>query len=251
MREAPELSLIIPVYNRRRFLRAAVSSALLEMSAGMEILIIDDGSTDGSLESVRDLPVRLFRLDRNRGQAAAQNFGLQKALGRYVTFLDSDDLLAPGGLQRRLSWMSGTMAEIVAGKVAGIIDEEGNALGSFEECIDSELKWPRSQFSREDHQRGKRFPSFSWLSLYRKSYLIQMGGFDESLVCAHDNDLLLRILKDRPLPFIDVPVAFYRVHADNMAVGRDKKGIGLSRRALGETLLVHLSHNLVQEEVKC
>ncbi len=95
--ERPELSVIIPVYNAESFLTAAVESVLSQSFGDFELLLVDDCSKDGSLALAQSLSdsddrVRIFRMPRNGGAAAARNAGIRQARGRYVTFLDSDDV---------------------------------------------------------------------------------------------------------------------------------------------------------------
>ena len=113
----PLLSIIIPVYNRAHMVREAIASAIA--GAGdvpFEILVVDDASTDDTWESLQsyvDPRLRLFQVERNGGQSAARNHGLDRARGTYVKFLDSDDLLLPH-LQLELETIQKSGAEIVA-----------------------------------------------------------------------------------------------------------------------------------------
>jgi len=91
------VSVIVPVYNNRAQLRQAVLSLLEQEIPGLQVVVVDDGSTDGSADTVRDLPVHVVRQE-NRGHPSARNTGLAAARGALVGFLDSDDLAAPGGL---------------------------------------------------------------------------------------------------------------------------------------------------------
>lgn len=97
----PAISVIIPTYNRKRQLRAAVESVLSQGVASLEVLVIDDASTDGTLDDLRslgDLRVRLLSNSRSKGPAGARNSGMLAARGQLIAFLDSDDLYLPGHL---------------------------------------------------------------------------------------------------------------------------------------------------------
>ena len=106
---SPVVSVIVPVYNRASMIGAAIDSALRAASdLPMEVVVVDDASTDDTASTViayDDDRVRLLRLDRNGGQSAARNHGLDAARGEYVKFLDSDDLLLPGHLAAELRAM--------------------------------------------------------------------------------------------------------------------------------------------------
>ncbi|MFQ5676497.1 MAG: glycosyltransferase family 2 protein, partial [bacterium] len=101
-----ETSIIIPTFNRLAFLKEAVSSILEQTYQAFEILVVDDGSTDGTREYVRTLdgPISYLGQD-NRGPGAARNYGIRKARGKYVTFLDSDDLWLKDKLKVQIEFM--------------------------------------------------------------------------------------------------------------------------------------------------
>lgn len=100
-----EVSVIIPTYNRAASITQAVSSVLAQRYANLEVIVVDDGSTDQTKEVVSALAdprVRYIAHERNRGAAAARNTGLKQALGRYIAFQDSDDEWLPEKLDRQV-----------------------------------------------------------------------------------------------------------------------------------------------------
>jgi len=96
----PLFSVIIPTYNRRELLRQALASVLAQTFTDYEIIVVDDGSTDGTREWLATVSdqVRVL-IQENRGPGAARNLGIQNAVGEYVTFLDSDDIWFPWTLE--------------------------------------------------------------------------------------------------------------------------------------------------------
>jgi glycosyltransferase involved in cell wall biosynthesis len=101
------ISVIIPAYNVAQFLREAVDSALAQTRRDIEAIVVDDGSTDGSADMLRDLDdprLRVIRQD-NAGSAAARNAGLRLASGNLVAFLDADDRWAPQNLERQAAFL--------------------------------------------------------------------------------------------------------------------------------------------------
>jgi glycosyltransferase involved in cell wall biosynthesis len=111
----PDVSIIIPVFNRRTLIRDAVDSAIGEASrVSLEVIVVDDCSTDDTWEVVSSFgdPVRAVRQERNSGQSAARNTGLDLARGKYVKFLDSDDVLTPGHLPKEVECSESEGADI-------------------------------------------------------------------------------------------------------------------------------------------
>lgn len=110
------ISVIVPVYNTAPYLPECIRSILAQTHKNLEILLIDDGSTDGSGEiceafARRDSRIRVFRQE-NRGPSAARNLGLDAARGQYISFVDSDDMMAPGMLGNLLKSLKESDADM-------------------------------------------------------------------------------------------------------------------------------------------
>ena len=106
------VSIIVPVYNVEKYIVAAMECVRAQSYENWELLLVEDGSTDGTrqviekyLEEVQDDRIRLLNLPENMGAAKARNFGLQQAKGRYIAYLDSDDLWEPQKLSRQIAFM--------------------------------------------------------------------------------------------------------------------------------------------------
>ena len=113
----PEVSVIMPVYNSKKFLEESVDSVLSQHYDSLELLLIDDGSTDGSRDTIRKLAAKDQRikpifLQSNRGSASARNAGIKQAEGHYIAFLDSDDIWLPEKLAIQLPFMQETGAPV-------------------------------------------------------------------------------------------------------------------------------------------
>lgn len=136
MRETKELiSIIVPVYNAAKFLRETMDSVRNQTYPVWELLLVEDGSTDGSAELIEayqketaDERIRLIRQSHNQGAAQARNRGLLEAGGRYIAYLDADDLWAPAKLEKQLAFMQQKEA---AFSFTGyeFADESGKGLG--------------------------------------------------------------------------------------------------------------------------
>lgn len=130
---AARVSVVMPMYNAARFLRRPVESVLAQTHGDLELLVADDGSSDGSIDLVEDYArgdprVRLLRAERNGGVAAARNRGIDAASGRYLAFLDSDDWWHPDKLTRQLAALRDSGAQI-AYSVYQRVAEDGRELG--------------------------------------------------------------------------------------------------------------------------
>ena len=128
----PKVSVIVPVYNVRDYIEECVDSVRRQSFSGWELILVNDGSTDGSREICRSLAgtdCRIRVLDRtNGGAGAARNTGMNSAQGEFITFLDSDDSYAPEHLATLLDLMEDTGADVTAvGAVT--VDEQGAELG--------------------------------------------------------------------------------------------------------------------------
>lgn len=239
------LSVIVPVYNCKKYLRAAVKSVLKEGFPGLEVLVIDDGSTDGSLQEISDLSVRRIVLSKNSGQACAQNIGVANSKGRFVAFLDADDLFAKDSIKWRFEWLLDNTDEmLVAGRMAGVINSDGKFLGSYQEVLNPHYRRPPSFITENYLRSGGEFPSQTWLMCFHKQLLQMVGPFDETLKCAHDNDYFYRILKRTAIPFVDRPVVYYRLHQDNLSGQLQDGKFVYYKRNIAENLMVHLAHGI-------
>lgn len=104
------VSIITPIYNCEQFLQETIQSVLNQTYTNWELILIDDCSTDNSLSiaetaAQRDSRIRVIKLDQNSGPAVARNIGIKKAKGKYIAFLDSDDMWFPNKLEKQLSFM--------------------------------------------------------------------------------------------------------------------------------------------------
>ena len=130
MAGAPKVSVFIPVYNRERYLCAAVNSILAQTFTDFELLLVDDGSTDGSLAlleryAARDSRVRVEINGANLGIPRTRNRGLELARGEYIALLDSDDYAYPGRLQAQVRFLDAHRDHVQVGSWGSFMDEDG------------------------------------------------------------------------------------------------------------------------------
>ncbi|VCU71115.1 UDP-Glc:alpha-D-GlcNAc-diphosphoundecaprenol beta-1,3-glucosyltransferase WfgD [Pigmentiphaga humi] len=174
-------SVIVPAYNAEAYLAEALSSALEQLADGDEIIVVDDASTDGTAEAVRQLPdkrIRYQRLPRNTGAAGARNAGLAMAQGELIQFLDSDDLWPPG---RQATILAALQAMPQASIVAGQVEH----FHSPEMAADA-----RRRYVLPATQAAMLVGS----TVMRRGLLDRVGHFDASLASGEFVDLMSRSL---------------------------------------------------------
>ena len=200
------VSVVIPTYNRQRFVRAAIDSALKQSRLPDEVIVVDDGSTDGTPEVLAeyDAPVRVIR-QANRGRSAARNRGLRAARGDLILFLDSDDLLAPNCIERCATILEENPAVSVVYSDAQVIDSDGRTVGIYSQVL-----------------RGRR-PSGNVLGeLSRRCFLtvssmvrrcrLDGEAFEEGMEHCEDYDLWRRLSANCQFHYVDEPLLSYRFH---------------------------------------
>lgn len=129
---APDISIIMPTYNGTDFIGNTLMSITIQGDVNYEVIVIDDGSSDHTVDLVREYAKTddrvLLYTQKNRGPQATRNRGLERAKGKYVTFLDHDDLLLPNSLNRRLEVLA-RKEHLICGGRCEIVDLEGEPVG--------------------------------------------------------------------------------------------------------------------------
>ena len=246
---AARVSVVLPAYNAGPFLRPAVLSVLAEKNEVLEAVVVDDGSTDGSVDSLSDLPVRVVR-QKNLGEAAARNAGVRAAAGAFVTFLDGDDLLSPGALAKRLEHLDANPAAwAVGGLPSALIDERGARLAEVFERMKAKLEFPLV-LTGEFYRAGGFFPVSCSLYLYRREALERAGPYDETLAAAPDCDFHFRLLGLTEVPVLPVPTFERRLHAANLSMaGARARELSFRPAVLEAIRLVNRRHGMNPSEI--
>ena len=193
---SPLVSVVIPVFNGERFLREVVQSVLDQKYSPMEIIIVDDGSTDGTATVARTLPETVRYLHQeNQGPAAARNRGIEHARASLIAFADADDLWPEGKLELQLPYLLQDPAiEIVLGRIQQV---------GLSQTVE---------------------PAFSvnlGSAIIRKSVFERVGLFDETMRYSEDVDWFMRAREaGAAIVTIDAVTLLYRQHEQNMTRGK-------------------------------
>jgi glycosyltransferase involved in cell wall biosynthesis len=220
----PLVSVIIPAYNCAAFIREAVDSALAQDDAAVEVIVVDDGSTDDTAAILASYGDRIRLLSQaNRGCAAARNLGLSHARGRYVAFLDGDDAWWPGKLRHQLQALAQTGHRMAYSRFIAWHPDAAGRYPPAERMFSSE---GMAQVSDCALVTGNTYEALLldcivWTStvLVEKTALDQAGGFDESLELGEDYDLWLRLSRSLPMLGLEQPTALYRQHPRSITRG--------------------------------
>jgi len=189
-----KVSVIIPTFNRGYCLAESIRSVLEQSFTDFELIVVDDGSTDNTLEVVQQFPaVKLIRMEANQGVSFARNLGIAEARGEWFAFLDSDDLWEKHKLAKQMKWV-----EQNPDQQAVYTDEIWIRNGVRVNAMNKHRKYSGDIFH---HCLPLCIVSPSSV-LLRAELLREVGGFDESMSVCEDYDLWLRIAKDYPFHFI-------------------------------------------------
>ncbi|MCH8549887.1 MAG: glycosyltransferase family 2 protein [Balneolaceae bacterium] len=210
------ISVIIPTYNRRELVTRAIDSALNQTLKPAEVIVVDDGSTDGTAEMLESRYGERIVLitQQNRGVSAARNRGISKAKGEWIAFLDSDDEWLPKKLELQAEFIRETGAEVAF--TDNYMNRE-ELPSSFEKCLYPERL---TQGERVQNLLDLLFEqNFIHLStvVLSKSLFDQYGGFDESMKVAEDTDLWLRISVNHPFGVLNEVTTVRHVGGDHLS----------------------------------
>lgn len=194
----PKVSIVMPVFNQERFLKESILSILIQSYKNFEFLILDDCSTDKSLniiKSHKDRRIKLYQNKKRQGITKSLNYLVKTAKGKYIARMDGDDISLPDRLQKQARFLAKHKETALVGSWAKIIDERG--------MVVSEFKYPTNQKKIRRVILG--FNPFIHPSvMFRKKVFEKVGGYDENLLYSQDYDLFLRLVINYPcvnLPF--------------------------------------------------
>jgi glycosyltransferase involved in cell wall biosynthesis len=224
MKDQHLISVIMPCYNSAKTLESSIASVLLQTYEHLELIVVDDGSTDSSpelLSRLKDKDMRIVAIfGENRGAGPARNVGIRAARGRYVAFLDSDDTWAGDCLEKLCDGL-------IAHPEAALTYCGWQNLG-----LDPKMCMPHIP---PDYEEGDKVEVFlracPWpihAALVKREVLVEFGGFDEQWTSCMDFDLWLRLGAFRTVVRVPEVLAFYNHHSADWRISLNRTRVSLN-----------------------
>jgi len=207
-KDAPLVSIIIPCYNHSHYLPGAIESVLKQTYSPIEIIVIDDGSTDNTREVAKGYPQVTYIFQTNQGLPASRNAGINKSKGSYVVLLDADDWLYPDAVKINLDYLQ---QQENAAYVSGAYDmlyEHKNIIAEVKREITA---------NHYIYMLHNNFIGVPAAVMYRR-WVFNEFLFDTSLKACEDYDLYLKVCRKYPVIHHIKKIAGYRKHSSNMSL---------------------------------
>lgn len=231
-RSTPTLSVLMPVYNCRPYVGQALRSILAQTVQDFEVVVVDDGSTDGSGDVVarlarRDERIQLIR-QPNAGVVAARNATLEHARADLVVLADADDLSPPHRIERLLAYMAEHPECVAVGSAARTIDPDGYPIEDLQvptehEAIDRAVL--------ECRGRAMVFPS----AMFRRQVMLDVGKYRKEYEWSEDRDLYLRVAERGRVANLPEVLYLYRMRPTSTSHARKDQQLQNRRRLIEET----------------
>lgn len=243
-------SIVIPSYNSELWIEEAIESCLAQTHASIEVVVVDDGSTDNTRQLLRRYSGRIrYVYQDNKGLAAARNTGINHAMGQYIQFLDSDDLIAPQKIEKQLYSLRPYTAPAVS-----ISDYYCCELGD----VSTPIAWYRAPWL--DRLNPLLDLATRWetkLSIPPHSFVFDARifrewgvRFDEALPTHEDWDCWMRVFAHSPeIAFVHERLAIYRVRPNSMSRNSQKMRDGFTR-AIRTQMKLHKSNKPLVSALK-
>ncbi len=204
---SPVISVIMPAFNAESTLPEAIESVLSQTFSSFELLVIDDGSSDGTCNMARcyaqsDDRVRVLVNEVNVGISKSRNLALKAARGEFIACLDSDDVAEPSRLALQVAFLTEHPEVVLVGSDLVIINEQSQIVGF--------RTYPHNDASLR-RALPRRNPFAQPASMFRAAVVQQLGGYREDLAVCEDYDLFFRMAEKGEVANLDQPLTRYRV----------------------------------------
>lgn len=213
MNTKPQLTFLMSTYNGRAFLAPAIESVLAQTHLDWRLIVVDDGSTDGSpdlAERYEDTRIRVVRMDRNRGQTTALNTGLAMVETPWVARLDQDDLADPERASAQLAYVTAHQSTVLVGSWADYVDERAEPVGRFRPPTDP------AAVRRELYRRPN--PILHSAATFRTDAARRLGGYPIEYSYAQDYALWARLATLGEIANVGRVLVAVRRHAEKTSL---------------------------------
>ena len=225
----PRVSIVMTVHNAGKYLREAIGSVLAQTFRDFELIVWDDGSTDGSLDIARERASSDERLQviatEHKGRGSALPEVCAVARGEFIGIVDADDILEPTALETCVAYLDQSPETGMVYTDHLIIDDQGSTRGLGHRC--------RIPYSKE--RLILNFMTFHF-RLIRRSVFLEVGGFDPSYPLAMDYDLCLKLSEVTRIDHISQPLYRYRRHRQSLSETHRVEQAQCSQRAINAAL---------------
>jgi len=218
-----KISVIIPNHNYAHYVGEAIESVLKQTYQNIELIVVNNGSTDNSLEVLKFFNDEIILIDQpNLGQSGARNAGLRNATGDYIAFLDADDLWHPSKLEKQVPLLNQITQLVYCG------------IAPFREASSESKPNLSPKYSGDCMRYFIEYPGVSIVlsgestAIFSKELLEKVGSFDASLNSTAGWDFFRRCSRVTNFDFVDEPLVHYRLHATNMS--NSKKSVIMDMR---------------------
>ncbi|MEI6457090.1 MAG: glycosyltransferase family A protein [bacterium] len=236
MSAGPKVSILMPVYNGRDYLRPALDSLLAQTFQDFEIVIVNDGSTDDTLaiiESYKD-PRIVAVTQVNQGVARSLNNGLKVARGKYIRRHDADDTSTPDALQVQFDFMESHPDFVMVTSKCAFMTSNGKIAYDFKLPNDKYFgDAPFRELSLDDFTADRVAPAVHGTACFRRQEILDIGGYRPEFIVSEDNDLWMRLLEKYRIAILNHSSYFIRIHGQS-ATARHRKKIQHFRDLLME-----------------
>jgi|GEM_PF-668251 glycosyltransferase involved in cell wall biosynthesis/predicted O-linked N-acetylglucosamine transferase (SPINDLY family) len=217
----PKVSIVLPTYNQERYISDAIESVLRQTYQDFEIIIVNDASSDQTVNCIQvysDSRIRLFSLQQNQGESAATNFGIQQAQGEWIAILHSDDIFAPNKLEKQIDFITQNPRVGAVLSQVQVIDETGQILLADQHPLQRVFTQPnRTRFQWLNYFFIKDNGLCQTSSMIRRQCYEQIGCYDLRLRQIPDFDFWVRLCLQYEIYILPEPLIYYRVHDSNIS----------------------------------
>jgi glycosyltransferase involved in cell wall biosynthesis len=246
----PLVSILIPVYNTEKYVAEAIESALNQTYKNIEIIIVDDGSTDKSWEIIESYrqkypdKIKTYR-QKNKGACAARNKAFELSSGQYIQYLDADDLLAPDKIEHQIKYFDGSGNDdfVVNGR-----------WGRFKESISEEIVWGPHESIQKNLKpidwilKNQMSQTSCWLT--PRNLVLKAGKWDETLKKNQDGEFFCRVLLQTGKIYFSSEAQVYYRNSDNSITNKFSYESAFNTLVSYELYMQHLAKYLNQKEVR-